>query len=141
MFDAIRTALSGLLAAQNRVAAVATNVANESDVSRTTPQAGDPPVFQPIDTVETSTAGGVISRFTPRQPATVTVPDGSSPLADSRGLVNLPNVDLGTEFVNVIEAKTSFAANAKVIETAAKMEKTLISTVGGGGKNHVKIDV
>lgn len=126
MVDAIKTALSGMLAAQNRVAAVATNVANANDVSRTTPQAGDPPVFQPIDTVEISTAGGVISRFAPVKPATVTVPDGTSPLADAQGLVNLPNVDLGTQFVNAITAKVAFEANAKVIVTAKKMNDALL---------------
>ena len=127
MFDAIRTALSGLLAAQNRVAAAATNVANASDVSRTTPQAGDPPVFQPIDVVDVATAQGpVLSRFAPRNPATVTAPDASSPLADSRGLVNIPNVSLDTELISAMIGDTSFAANTKVIVTAKKMEDALL---------------
>jgi len=127
MFDAIRTALAGLLAAQNRVAAVATNVANSSDVSRTTPQAGDPPVFQPIDVVDVATAQGpVLSRFAARTPATVTAPDASSPLADSRGLVNIPNVSLDTEMISAMVADVSFAANTKVIVTAKKMEDGLL---------------
>ncbi|HEX9465120.1 MAG TPA: flagellar basal body rod C-terminal domain-containing protein [Alphaproteobacteria bacterium] len=137
MFESIKTALSGLIAAQNRIAAVATNVANANDVSRTQPQAGDPPVFQPIDTVETSTAGGVISRFAPVKPATVTVPDGTSPLADSQGLVNLPNVDLATQFLNAITAKVAFEANAKVIVTAQKMNDALLAI--GTDKKHVDI--
>jgi flagellar basal-body rod protein FlgC len=139
MFDAIRTALSGILAAQNRISAVATNVANANDVSRTTPQPGDPPVFQPIDVVDTSTSGGVISRFEARKPATVTVPDGTSQLADSRGLVNLPNVDLGSELVNAITAEVANKANVKVIQTAKKMDDTLLSI--GGNSKHLKIDV
>jgi flagellar basal-body rod protein FlgC len=127
MLDAIRIALSGMLAAQNRVAAVATNVANANDVSRTTPQAGDPPVFNPIDTVETTlTGGGVASTFTPVTPASVTVPDASSQFADAQGLVNLPNVDLGTQMVDAMTAKISFEANAKVITTAKKMTDALL---------------
>jgi flagellar basal-body rod protein FlgC len=130
MFDAIKTALSGLLAAQNRLYSVATNVANSSDVSRLKPQAGDPPTFQPIDTVDTTGTGGtVVSTFTPVTPATVTVPDPQSPLADSQGLVGLPNVDLGTQLVAAQTAKIAFEANAKVIATAKKMEQSLLNIV------------
>ncbi len=127
MFDAIRTALSGLLAAQNRIGAVATNIANSSDVSRVTPQAGDPPTFQPVDVVDTTTTTGTVnSTLQPVKPASVTVPDGTSPLANGQGLVNLPNVDLGTQLVDAITAKVAFAANAKVIATAKKMQDTLL---------------
>ena len=127
MFDAIRTALSGLLAAQNRIAAVATNVANSSDVSRVTPKPGDPPTFQPIDVVDTTaTTGTVNSTLQPVNPASVTVPDASSPLANDQGLVKLPNVDLATQLVDAITAKTAFAANAKVIATAKKMQDALL---------------
>jgi flagellar basal-body rod protein FlgC len=130
MFDAIKTALSGLLAAQNTLYSVATNVANSSDVSRLTPQAGDAPTFQPIDTVETTGTGGtVVSTFTPVTPATVTVPDPQSPLADSQGLVGLPNVDLGTQLVTAQTAKIAFEANAKVITTAKKMEQSLLNII------------
>ena len=130
MFDAIRTALSGLLAAQNTLYSVATNVANSSDVSRLKPQAGDSPTFQPIDTVETTGTGGtVVSTFTPVTPATVTVPDPQSPLADAQGLVGLPNVDLGTQLVTAQTAKIAFEANAKVIVTAKKMEQSLLNII------------
>ena len=128
MFDAIKTALSGLLAAQNTLYSVASNVANSSDVSRLSTQPGDAPIFQPIDTVETTgTGGGVVSTFTPVTPATVTVPDPQSPLADAQGLVGLPNVDLGTQLVTAQTAKVAFEANAKVIATAKKMEQTLLN--------------
>ena len=127
MFDAIRTALSGLLAAQNRIAAVATNVANSRDVSRVTPKPGDPPTFQPIDVVDTTTTTGTVdSTLQPVSPASVTVPDASSPLANDQGLVKLPNVDLATQLVDAMTAKTAFAANAKVIATARKMQDALL---------------
>lgn len=127
MFDAIKTALSGLLAAQNSLAAAATNVANSGDVSRLRPQAGDPPTFNPIDTVDiTATGGGVTSTFTNVTPARVTVPDAQSPLADANGLVALPNVDLGTQLVNALTANVAFAANAKVIVAAKQMQDTLL---------------
>ena len=130
MFDAIRTALSGLLAAQNTLYSVATNVANSSDESRLKPQAGDAPTFQPIDTVETTSTGGTVaSTFAPVTPATVTVPDPQSPLADAQGLVGLPNVDLGTQLVTAQTAKIAFAANAKVIAAAKKMQQSLLDII------------
>lgn len=125
---AIQTALSGLLAAQNTLAGVATNVANSSDVSRVKPQAGDAPTFQPIDTVDTTTTTGTVSSsFAPVTPASVTVPDAQSPLANAQGLVNVPNVDLATQLTTAITAKVSFEANAKVIETAKKMQDALLN--------------
>ena len=140
MFEAIRNALSGLVAAQNRMFAVADNVANANDESRLTPQAGDPPTFQPLMTVETSNpGGGVTSRLAPVQPATVTVPDSQSPFANAQGLVALPNVDIGTQMVDMIMAKNSFTANAKVLTTAAKMQDELLSI--GSDKKGVDIKV
>jgi flagellar basal-body rod protein FlgC len=125
---AIQAALSGLLAAQNTLAGVATNVANSSDVSRVTPQPGDAPIFQPIDTVDTTTSTGTVSStFAPVTPASVTVPDAQSPLANSQGLVNVPNVDLATQLATAITAKVSFEANAKVIVTAKKMQDALLN--------------
>src|SRR5271154_2827089 len=127
MVDAIQTALSGLLAAQNQLSAVATNVANSGDVSRVQPQAGDPPVFNPIDVVDTTaSSGGVNSTAVPVTPASVTAPDAQSPLADANGLVNLPNVDLGTQLVNGLLANLAFAANAKVIVAAKQMQDSLL---------------
>lgn len=130
MTDAIQTALSGLLAAQNTLYSVADNVANSSDVSRVKPQAGDAPTFQPLDTVDTTTTTGTVSStFTPVTPASVTVPDASSPLANPEGLVNVPNVDLATQLTTAMTAKVSFEANAKVIETSQKMQQALLNIV------------
>lgn len=130
MTDAIQTALSGLLAAQNTLYSVADNVANSSDVSRVKPQAGDAPTFQPLDTVDTTTTTGTVSStFTPVTPASVTVPDASSPLANPEGLVNVPNVDLATQLTTAMTAKVSFEANAKVIETSRKMQQALLNIV------------
>lgn len=127
MFDAIQTALSGLLAASKRIGAVATNIANSSDVSRLTPQPGDAPTFQPIDTVETTTATGTVNAtYQPVTPASLPAPDASSPLANAQGLVGIPNVDFGTQLVDAITAKTAFEANAKVISTAHKMQDALL---------------
>lgn len=127
MFDAIHTALSGLLAASKRIGAVATNVANAGDVSRLQPQAGDPPTFQPIDTVAMTTGTGAVNAtYQPVTPASVPAPDASSPFANTQGLVAVPNVDLGTQLVDAITAKVAFAANAKVIATAKTMQNALL---------------
>jgi len=44
--------------------------------------------------------------------------DPTNPLANSKGLVEYPTVDLGTQMVDLIQAQTSYQANAKVMSTA-----------------------
>ncbi|WP_323011379.1 flagellar basal body rod protein FlgC [Castellaniella sp.] len=55
--------------------------------------------------------------------------DPNSPLADARGYVTLPNVNVVDETVNMISASRSYQANVEVINTAKSlMAKTL--TIG-----------
>ncbi len=128
MFDSvISVAFSGLRAAAERTAVVASNVANATDVSRLKPQQGDAPAFQPVQAVQTTiTGGGVATSLQPASPVSVPVPEGNSPLTDANGLVALPNVDLGQQMVDLILAKTAFSANLKTIEVAQKMQKDLL---------------
>ena len=52
--------------------------------------------------------------------------DPDNPLADARGYVTLPNVDVVAETVNMISASRSYQANVEVINTAKSlMAKTL----------------
>jgi flagellar basal-body rod protein FlgC len=44
--------------------------------------------------------------------------DPTNPLANSKGVVEYPTVDLGTQMTNLIQAQTSYQANAKVMSTA-----------------------
>ncbi|WP_315710339.1 flagellar basal body rod protein FlgC [Brenneria uluponensis] len=49
-----------------------------------------------------------------------------NPLADERGYVRMPNVDVTAEMVNSISASRSYQANVEVLNTAKSlMQKTL----------------
>ncbi|ACS85326.1 MULTISPECIES: flagellar basal body rod protein FlgC [Musicola] len=49
-----------------------------------------------------------------------------NPLADQRGYVRMPNVDVAAEMVNSISASRSYQANVEVLNTAKTlMQKTL----------------
>ena len=61
--------------------------------------------------------------------AFTTVYDPTSPDADGKGLVALPNVDIAGEAVNLITARFQFAASAKVAQIAMDTQKTLLDTL------------
>ena len=52
--------------------------------------------------------------------------DPSAPLANSQGLVAVPNVDLATAVVDQITALQSYKANADVFRTAEEMTKVTL---------------
>lgn len=128
MTDAIiRTALSGLLAATQRVSAAAQNTANAGNVSRLEPQEGDAPAFAPLLVTQSAQKlGGVRAEFRAVDPATLTVPGGASPLANSNGLVGIPNVDLAQQRVDTLVAVRSFEASLKVIQAAQDMQAQVL---------------
>jgi flagellar basal-body rod protein FlgC len=130
MTDAISTALSGLLAAQKRIAGVASNIANAGDISPVVPQPGRAQAYQPVTTVQTTTAiGGTVATYQPVTPASqlAFVPD--SPEADSNGLVNVPNVDIAGQAFDLITAKEAYKANLKTVQTAEAMSDSLLKIV------------
>jgi flagellar basal-body rod protein FlgC len=52
--------------------------------------------------------------------------DPNSPFANQDGLIAAPNVDLASQFVQLLTAKYSFAANAKVIQAYDNTTKSLL---------------
>ena len=55
-----------------------------------------------------------------------------NPLADAKGYVRLPDVDLGEQMGNLIMAQRGFQANAAVIDRARTVYEAAINI----GKNH-----
>ncbi|HWU60609.1 MAG TPA: flagellar basal body rod C-terminal domain-containing protein [Ensifer sp.] len=101
--NAMNTAVSGMLAQQQRAASTANNVANALT-----------PGYDRLVTSTKSNAGGGVSATTARS-GTGTLPDSS-------------NVDLAQEAVDMIETTTAYKANASVFEAGADMWEAL-STV------------
>lgn len=100
---AMNTALSGMLAQQQRAASTANNVAN----------AMTPGYDRLVTTTKANANGGVSASTKPS--GTATSPDSS-------------NVDLAHEAVDMIETTTAYKASASVFEAGADMWEAL-STV------------
>lgn len=144
-------ATSGLSAASLRLNVAASNIANASttgplpaDGSTTgasgTPGGGAnssssnsnfPPAYVPLQVNQTdqtsgSTAGGTVATVSPVSPSYFPQSDPSAPFANQDGLVAAPNVDLASQFVQLLTAKYSFAANAKVIQAYNNTTQSLL---------------
>ena len=122
-------AVSGLKVASLRLQVAASNIANASSDG---PLAGTPnPENFPaaystlrVNQVD-NLGGGTSATVASISPSTVATYDPSAPYADGRGMVASPNVDLANELVQMLMARFSYAANAKVIHADAQMSATL----------------
>jgi flagellar basal-body rod protein FlgC len=79
-----------------------------------------------IDQTNGSTPGGTAAVVSTVTPSFVPQFDPGSPFANQDGLVAAPNVDLATQFVQLLTAKYTFAANAKVIQAYDNTTKSLL---------------
>ena len=128
-------ALSGMNAATRRLEVSASNVANADDTgalpnSDGTVPAGTPTAYDPLEVVQTASAGGgTQTSITTVTPATTAVSDPQAPYANQGGLVAAPNVDLAQELVSQMMASYSYAANAKVLAADDRMTKTLLDVM------------
>jgi flagellar basal-body rod protein FlgC len=139
-------ATSGLSAAGLRVSVAASNIANvlttgplpATGGSGTSGGAGNssnnsnfPAAFVPlrvnqVDQTSGATPGGTVATVSTVSPSFVAQSGPTAPFANQDGLVAAPNVDLANEFVQLLIAKESFAANAKVIQAFNNTTKSLL---------------
>ena len=129
MNSAFAIAKSGMQAASLRLDVSASNVANMSSdgpLPDATNAAAFPPAYVPQRVDQVEVAGGTAARATNVSPSYVPAYDPSAPYADKNGMVAAPNVDLTNEVVQQITAAYEFAANARVLQTASQMMKTLL---------------
>jgi flagellar basal-body rod protein FlgC len=122
-------AVSGLSVASLRLQGAASNIANTSSdgpLPGTPNPQNFPPAYSALRVNQVANLGGGTSAtVTNVSPSTVTAYDASAPYADGRGMVASPNVDLANELVQVLLARFSYAANAKVIRADAQMSAAL----------------
>jgi len=135
-------ATSGLSAASSRLNVAASNIANAFTTGPLPAQDGSnassgtgssntnsnfPPAYVPLQVNQTDqTNGGTVATVAPVSPGFVAQYDPGAAFANQDGLVASPNVDLASQFVQLLTAKYSFAANAKVIQTYANTTKSLL---------------
>jgi flagellar basal-body rod protein FlgC len=139
-------ATSGLSAASLRVSVAASNIANvlttgplpatggsgaSGGAGSSSNNSNFPAAFVPlrvnqVDQTSGATPGGTVATVSTVSPSFVAQSDPSAPFANQDGLVAAPNVDLANEFVQLLIAKESFAANAKVIQAFNNTTKSLL---------------
>lgn len=132
MFKIFDVAGSALSAQTLRLNVTASNLANANSVSSSTDQTyrARQPVFSAMLDNASGNEGdavgvrvrGIVQSNAPLQQ----VYEPNNPLADSKGYVYMPNVNVVDEMANMISASRSYQTNVEVINTAKQlMLKTL----------------
>ena len=120
LFGNIDISGTGINAAQVWLNTIAGNLANMNDVTSTSSAAygEQTPVFTPVPSA-TPVGSGVAVAAIAEGDTTGTVEfDPSSPVADARGMVRVPDVQLGSQMVDMIQAQTDFQANTSALASA-----------------------
>ena len=117
---------TGPLPAANGSGTSGGGAANGSSNNSNFPAAYVPLQVNQVDQSNGSTPGGTLATVSTVSPSFVPQFDPSSPFANQDGLVAAPNVDLTSQFVQLITAKYTFAANAKVIQAYSDTTKSLL---------------
>ncbi|MCL2469359.1 MAG: flagellar biosynthesis protein FlgC [Alphaproteobacteria bacterium] len=123
-------ALSGMNEASQRMLSAAQNIANISTTGSVPTPSSLSGVYRPTDVVSISAGQGqgVQTQTVYREPAYRVAYDPQSSFANGKGFVAQPNVDLTASIVDTIMAAAVYKANAKMLETARDMNKTLLDT-------------
>lgn len=137
MTEALSIALSGLTAQKQRLAATASNIANVSTVGSipsADPSAPASTVYKPLQVSLTSVQAGE-SNYGVRAEVTEN-PEGysvafspDSSFANEDGFIAVPNVDLTTEAVNLLDIKNAYKANLAVMKTQDEMAGQLMDII------------
>lgn len=131
--SSLLNSVSGLTAAATRVGVTANNVANVKTVGTPDAENPDDAVYQAQDVQQSSVepSGGTRAQVVDRQPqGGLLAYDPNSPLANGEGLVEAPNVDLGREITDLIQAESAYKANLKTLQTAEELEREVTDIIG-----------
>jgi|HubBroStandDraft_5_1064220.scaffolds.fasta_scaffold29812_1 flagellar basal-body rod protein FlgC len=132
-------ATSGLSAASLRLDVAASNIANATTTGPLPAADGAgvpanssnlPAVYVPLRVNQTDQSdGGTAATVSAVSPAFFVQSDPSASFANADGLVAAPNVDLASQFVQLLTAKYAFAANAKVVQSYAATSRSLLDII------------
>ncbi|HZS82845.1 MAG TPA: flagellar basal body rod C-terminal domain-containing protein [Stellaceae bacterium] len=127
---AISNALSGLVAARQRIAVAASNIANAGSDGALPGQSAEPnapQAYVPLRVDQQSLeAGGTLATTRSVDPSFVTAYDPNAPYANAAGEVAAPNVDLATEAIDTLAAARAYEANLRVVETATEIDREAV---------------
>jgi flagellar basal-body rod protein FlgC len=141
--NTLSIATSGLSAASLRLDVAANNIANVLTTGPLPATSGSgapggsagsssnnpnlPAVYVPLQVNQADqSSGGTVATVSAVSPGFVAQSDPGAWFANQDGLVAAPNVDLASEFVQLLTAKYAFAANAKVVQSYANTTRSLL---------------
>lgn len=119
---------SAMTAQSKRLNVAASNLANADSVTGPDgqPYRAKQVVFQVDAQPGTPTGGVKVTNVVESQAPDKLVYEPGNPLADAKGYVRMPNVDVVGEMVNTMSASRSYQANVEVLNaTKSLMIKTL----------------
>jgi len=133
MFGSFDISTSALTAQRTRLDTIASNIAN---INSTVGADGKGPyrrLFTEFQSQRTPNGGPGVRVSRIGEDYETAFPEKYEPgnrLADERGYVKYPNVDLSTEMVNAMEATRAYEANITAIETTKSMIGSTMRLLG-----------
>lgn len=114
---------SALAAQSQRLNVAASNMANADSATGPDgqPYRAKQVVFQLNAAPGAATGGVKVAEVTESDAPFKTVYQQGNPLADAKGYVKMPNVDVVGEMVNTLSASRSYQANVEVLNTVKSM--------------------
>ncbi|HQT00076.1 MAG: flagellar basal body rod protein FlgC [Hydrogenophilales bacterium 16-64-46] len=124
LFNIFNVAGSAMNAQSQRLNTVASNLANADSATSAngTPYKAKQVVFAAAPVGENGATGVNVAAVIDDPSPMKTVFDPKNPLADDKGYVTLPNVNVVEEMVNMISASRSYQSNVEMMNTT----KTLL---------------
>lgn len=125
LFNVFDIAGSGMTAQSKRLNVVASNLANADSATSSTgqPYRARQVVFAatPMQSAGSGVEGVKVASVIEDPSPMKQVYDPQNPLADSKGYVTMPNVNVVEEMVNMISASRSYQTNVDMLNTAKTM--------------------
>lgn len=120
LFDIFSISGSGVGLNRAWMDAISDNISNVNTVRRTSESAFQARyvVAQATDVTGTGGGGVEVAGIALGDAQGVVVSDPSNPLADANGMVRRPDIDLGDQMTQLIQAQRGYQANLAVIQRA-----------------------
>lgn len=124
LFNVFNISGSAMSAQSQRLNTVASNLANADSATSAngTPYKAKQVVFNAIPTKSPDVSGVKVQKIIEDKSPAKVVYDPKNPMADSKGYVSMPNVNVTKEMVNMISASRAYQNNVETMNTA----KTLL---------------
>jgi flagellar basal-body rod protein FlgC len=123
LFNVFNISGSAMSAQSQRLNAVASNLANADSVTSSNgkPYKAKQVVFSAIPTNSPDASGVKVQKVVEDPSPPKVVFDPKNPMADDKGYVTLPNVNVTEEMVNMISASRAYQNNVETMNAAKSM--------------------